>query len=479
MDNGHRTTEHHRSETASLAGQAIVVLLAVVMVLATLVYGGVDTGMLAPLSLFSAAIVAVWGWHGVKAGKIPLSFNYLQLPIFALLVIGLIQLLPLRTAEIASGVLSVPASASLSLDPYATRFFIVRLVLYLIFLAAALTFVDTEGRLKSMSVTTVVFGSLMAFFGILQWLEKPGSIYGLRETPQAIPFGPFINQHHFAALMEMTGGLALGLLFGGAFKRNRTPFLVLAIVIMGMAVVFTGSRGGLLSFGGVIGFVLVASLIASRPEIPGEGEPGRVSSRLGMAAAGTALVLMIIGLVVFLGGGESLIRGTGLSSGVGDFTSGRSQFWQIAIRIFADHPFTGAGLDAFGAAFTRYDTASGLFRVEQAHNDYLQIMADAGIPGILCVLAFLYLLFSKGIKLISRSRSYLRRSVAIGALAGCFGIAIHSFFDFPLRTPANAYFFLMLSVLATVEVAERHSRRRHHRKEALSPRAQSNVLIGR
>ncbi|MGH9818565.1 MAG: hypothetical protein ACRD43_00240, partial [Pyrinomonadaceae bacterium] len=46
----------------------------------------------------------------------------------------------------------------------------------------------------------------------------------------------------------------------------------------------------------------------------------------------------------------------------------------------------------------------------------------------------------------------LQRSITIGALAGCFGILIHSFLDFPLRTPANMFFFLILTALAIVRI---------------------------
>ena len=59
----------------------------------------------------------------------------------------------------------------------------------------------------------------MAFFGILQRLAHPEGIYGFRETPQAIPFGPFVNQHHFAAFMEMTSGVARDA--NEALKRNH------------------------------------------------------------------------------------------------------------------------------------------------------------------------------------------------------------------------------------------------------------------
>jgi len=74
---------------------------------------------------------------------------------------------------------------------------------------------------------------------------------GFGTRRRAMPFGPFVNQHHFAAFMEMTGGLALGLLFGEKTSRERRLLLATAVIIMGAAVAFTGSRGGMLAFGAV------------------------------------------------------------------------------------------------------------------------------------------------------------------------------------------------------------------------------------
>ncbi|MDQ6788127.1 MAG: hypothetical protein M3033_15085, partial [Acidobacteriota bacterium] len=98
------------------------------------------------------------------------------------------------------------------------------------------------------------------------------------------------------------------------------------------------------------------------------------------------------------------------------------------------------------------DTWNGTFRVEQAHNDYLQILSDAGILGFACVAAFIILLFKQSLRIIAKSSDNFRRNAAIGALAGCFGIMIHSLFDFPLRTPANGYFFLILAALSTATI---------------------------
>ena len=135
-----------------------------------------------------------------------------------------------------------------------------------------------------------------------------------------------------------------------------------------------------------------------------------------------------------------------------DVTNGRFHFWGIAVQIFLDHPILGAGLDAFGVAFPKYDTWTGIFRVEQAHNDYLQTLADSGVAGIICVGTFIGLLFRNGLQTIKFAENSLRKAFSIGALGGCFAILIHSFVDFPLRTPSNAFFFLLLAAIATISI---------------------------
>jgi O-antigen ligase len=99
----------------------------------------------------------------------------------------------------------------------------------------------------------------------------------------------------------------------------------------------------------------------------------------------------------------------------------------------------------------RYDQSSGTQRVEQAHNDYLQIVADAGSIGGLIALAFLILLFARGFS-AAQVRDRRRRSIILGALTGCFAIAIHSFVEFNLQITSNAQLFLALAALATERI---------------------------
>ncbi len=79
------------------------------------------------------------------------------------------------------------------------------------------------------------------------------------------------------------------------------------------------------------------------------------------------------------------------------------------------------------------------------------------------------------------SRDDFRRGVATGALAGCFAVLVHSFFDFTLHTPANALLFLVLAALATMNgrVEDVHSRRKNGRAGASELPAETNQSGGK
>ncbi|MDQ2747372.1 MAG: O-antigen ligase family protein [Acidobacteriota bacterium] len=437
------------------------VVLCAMPVFSVVAFGAVDIWALGANAVFAGLLIVFWTADAWRKKSFRFNANTLQIPLAALILIGLIQLLPLRSLNLPAQSLSIPATATLSFAPYATRFALIQLVIYCLFFAAALIFIGTTKRLRRVVVGIIGFGALMAFFGILQNLASLDGIYGVRLPVQAVPFASFVNRHHFAAFMEMTIGLTLGLLFGKATKSNKRIFLLIAVVIMGSALVLTSSRGGIISLLAVIVFVIAASLRgAPSAETAAPTEKTSLSRQTAFyIGGGVILVLGLFGAVILLGGDESLLRGIGLANQA-DASGGRFHFWQIAGRIFFDHPILGAGLDAFGTLFPQYDNWNGTYRIEQAHNDYLQTLADAGIIGFATIAAFIYLLFKKGRAVISQTADRFGRGAAVGALAGCLGILIHSFFDFPLRTPSNALFFLLLTAIATGSFSSAGQRRR-------------------
>ena len=439
---------------ASDSGGAVLVVLCILIVVSVLLFGAVDSGTLVVQAVLLAVALAIWLLKSLPRGQVPLNPDIIQLPLIALAVWGLIQLLPIGALDAPNGLVNMPVSATLSLDPYATRFFLMRLLLLIVFFAAALTFLNNSNRQKAVVTVLIAFGALLAFYSILQRVEDPTSIYGIRQPGQAIPFGTYVNRHHFAALMEMILGMTLGVLFSGGLDRSKWPFGIVAAFVMAIAVILTGSRGGLIGM-----FSAIACVAAVGYYVRNKSERSYVLP-VAVFGAGLAFFVLTAGLVIFLGGTDPLLRSTGVAVASSDFTTGRKDFWLAALKIFKDHPIAGVGFDAFGVAYSQYDTSAGQLRVEQAHNDYLQILADGGLIAFACVVGFIYLLVKKSLSKIKSGSRDFPRGAAIGAFAGCVAVLVHSAFDFPLRTPANAFVFLTLAAIGVLPVSARSKTQR-------------------
>jgi O-antigen ligase len=270
----------------------------------------------------------------------------------------------------------------------------------------------------------------------------------MREMAQSTPFGPFINRHHFAGYMELALALPLGLLFSGAIAKEKRIIYLFAAGLMAVALIMTNSRGGIISMGAEILFIVVMGLGGRRSRHRSTSVKTGIRSAAVKAGLALGLVVALFIGVVALGGEDALNRVVGTVNS-DDPTTGRAHFWNVTLDIIKNHPVIGTGLGAFGVVYTGYDSRNGLYRLEQAHNDYLQVLSDGGIVGALIGLFFIVNLFRMGFNR-RESRDEFRRGVATGAMAGCFAVLVHSFFDFTLHTPSNALLFLILAAVATM-----------------------------
>lgn len=318
----------------------------------------------------------------------------------------------------------------------------------------------------------MIFGFCLAIFGLTQSFTSPTKVYWIRELDQSTAFGPFINRHHFAGYMELTIALPLGLLFAGGVAREKMLLYLFVAGLMGIALVMTTSRGGIISLVAEIFFLgVVTAIWRTQKE---QHHHHRKSSRfkqlgIRLGVAGALLIGLFFG-VMALGGEFSIYRFIDTVN-TDDPTTGRAHFWSVTLEIIKAHPVVGTGLGAFGVVYTRFDSRNGLFRLEQAHNDYLQVFSDGGILGGLLALSFVVLLFYLAIKR-AKSQDDFRRAVALSALSGCFAVLVHSFFDFTLHTTSNALLFLVMAALATlngrVEAAPRKRRRKTSQEPQIS-----------
>ncbi len=112
----------------------------------------------------------------------------------------------------------------------------------------------------------------------------------------------------------------------------------------------------------------------------------------------------------------------------------RIELWRAGLRMFGDRPWTGAGLDAFLAAFPKHRTPA-LTRLEwggtpaKAHNDAIQILATQGLLGGLAALAIVILTVAALVRVVRRGDP-ATRDAAIATGAALAGYAASSLVGF-------------------------------------------------
>lgn len=414
---------------ATLASKVLFVLLCATLVFTTVAYGTVHQPILAIFYLIAVIIVLLWSFDAFSTGVLRFNKSLLQIPLVGAFIYGIVQIIPFGSLAETAGVVGIPRT--ISLESFATQISAFHFLAFSIFLAAFLTYIDSAKRLRKIVYVITIFGFAFAFFAILQAVLSPNKIYGIYEVKNASPFGSFVNRHNFAAYMEMSLALPLGLMFAGAVGRDKRLIYLTAIGLMGIALLLSGSRGGLVSLLAEIFFLVILTNKAKGS--------GQMAVKIGLSV----LLLAVIVFGAILIGGESSLTRLAETSASQDFSTNRTHIWSVTLDVIKNNLPFGAGLGAFGVAYTPYDSLSGMDRVEQAHNDYLQVLADAGIVGLLLGAFFVYRLFKTGLRNANISNRF-RRGVAVGALAGCFAILVHSLFDFVLHVTAVSTLFLAL-----------------------------------
>jgi O-antigen ligase/Tfp pilus assembly protein PilF len=142
-------------------------------------------------------------------------------------------------------------------------------------------------------------------------------------------------------------------------------------------------------------------------------------------------------------------------------TRARLHMYRNTVNMVKDNFLVGVGFGNFKYVYPRYRdreewSLSGLnTRVEQAHNEYLQIFSEVGVIGFLAFLWILGAIGSMGWEVI-RGRALSPRGImGLALMTGIIGALVQSFFDFNLQNPASGVaFWVMVGFLELVYRSE-------------------------
>jgi O-antigen ligase len=372
-----------------------------------------------------------------------------------------------------------------SIDRSAT---LVALVLFISFavLAVGLARTMASRHPRPLVEGLSVLGVTLALIGIIQKPLYDGRLLGFW-TPQATgsPFGPFVNKNHFAGWMVMALPLSLGLLCAGleramrdarpgwrhkvlwlsSSEANRLILLGAGALLMSLSLVLTMSRSGISAL--ALSIVLMGMVVA-------QGMTGRSRRAIG------ALYLVALLGVAVAWVGVDVLATRFANTNWSEFNDRRGA-WLDAVGVITSFPLTGTGLNTYPTAARFYQRHSLSSFYGEAHNDYLQVLAEGGllvaIPALICI-ATLGREIHRRMQRDGPGSSWWLRRAAVTAIVA---IGLQETVEFSLQMPGNAALFAVVCALALHPPREIRSDDRPGAKPVERPRLRvvaSNAFAG-
>jgi len=422
-------------------GWALVVGLCALLIFGILAFGAVDEWATFTFEAGAAVLFLVWVAKQVLSGQLQLWKNPLYPPTILFFGLILVQLMLRRSAYI-----------------YVTKYEALQYVAYGIVLLITAECVREEVARKFFAQVLSVFGACYALFALIQAVSSNGRIYW-HHSPKfnsATIFGSYVNHNHYAGLMEMLTPIPFVLSMGHLFQGGKRAMVGFCAGLMATSIFLSQSRGGMIAF--IFEAVLFGAIVFGKRRSP------RIA--LGLMA----LCVCILGLIFLLDKGQAL-------SHLGDLGPGiRLDITKDSWKMFRHRPVLGWGLGTFPTIYPRYRSFYTNLFINEAHNDYAQLLVEMGLLGFGLMVWFLVRLYQTGMPTSRRWEFQWDRAMSLAALLGCTGILVHSFVDFNLQIPANAALFYGLCGLAAarpLEMLSKSGRRRSVPDEAIRIRNHS------
>jgi O-antigen ligase len=433
---------------------------------AVLAFGGTEPISFAIVEIvLLGAVLAVlvtskdFEWVGsLRRAAVPVSL--IALVMFQLVPLPAVLVRLLRSDIFTFGA-NLPGSdhhffSRLSIAPYNTWNHLILLICCVaVFFFARIVAQDRASRRRAVTWLAAL-GTFEALYGLVQYLTGWQRIFGyVKKYNLEEATGTYINRNHFAGFLEMMipFGVALVLYENAKLPRKAVPgrdvnarikrvlggkklsrigLWLLAAMVMVAGLFFSLSRMGIIS--------AVASL-AVMAAFAGFQRKAGLWVAAGIMACGIILVL-------WMGAGPMLERFGTIGEEYASANESRWSLWKDTARLIGGHPLLGSGLGTFPVAFTRVQsTFLGQF-VNHAHNDYLEMASDLGIPMAAVFFGSTGALLVRVARKAASSEVSFERALALGCLGSIAAMLLHSLADFNLYIPANALVVSLILGLA-------------------------------
>jgi O-antigen ligase len=446
-----------------------------ILIFAPLAYGAVHPWAYFSVGLAVTALsLALLGIGLYEVGARPTASWFLPYPPLWLLGVGLVFLVLAQVSPLPQGVVHRLSPAAwkiralgnglgladylpLSLNPYATLRESMKVWPALVLFFILIYTVNSRRQIVGLVGLILAVALFEVFYGY--WHFGRSLIWGWPNPYSGLRLcGTFINSNHLAMFLTMAILLGYGLFLAqgrpapqlppGAVGRSRLQrwsraehlepqlrrlLLLFLLLLLTVGLIFTGSRGGMISL--AVGFALMALLI--------RGQQWPKSHLLLIAVFLAAAVLYSL----LLGGAWHLARFQKLMD------PRRYHEMKGAVAIFRDYPWLGSGIGTFGDLSYRFQPVE--FQSSHfvyTHSDWLQLLAEGGLLGFIMFVGAWALFFSALINQWRRRSHAFPKYLGLGGLAAMGAGIFHSLVEFPFHIPALSLLFAAVAAITYLTI---------------------------
>jgi len=420
-------------------------LLCFLIIFSCLSFGSVTILPLTIVETIAGFAVLLWLLEMAYKRKLVFLKTGLFLPALLFLGLAIFQLIPLPISFLRVVSFNTvylyeklipdnirPVFLPLSIHPDMTLAELFKLFTYLGIFFLIINKVKKISQIAFLINLIIFFGMFISIFGLIIKFRYPASS----------SFGPFVYRNNFAGYINMIIPLSVGYFLINMHFPRRLIY-IFASAIMTLALFLSLSRGGVLIY---ISVLLLIFLLSRLKETLKERAPVLI----------IWFLLILLLFIFFLKAGVVWNRLATLFKRESFVVLGHGYSWLDVLRIWRDFPIFGTGLGTFGSISAMYKSLSGQGLYVYAHNDYLQLLSEAGLAGFIIAAIFFGLYLFSTIKLWLKRREPYVVCLALGGICSILGMLIYSLLDFNLHIPAVALlFFIIMGLVYRIILLER------------------------
>jgi O-antigen ligase len=319
---------------------------------------------------------------------------------------------------------------------------LVRLLSYIGFYLFLVLWVNSRQRLRTVAFMILSSTILVAVFGIFQEIVGDYTAFWLYLNPPPDLFPPM--EHRVPSFLNYSNSLAgylnlvLPFALAGCFlgKENWKRLSAWTVGLGTVTLACTQSVGGLVAFSCVI-VAAAYAFIKSRPR----------------------RALLLVGVLVFALGfyaARETLNPAHVEASVGYDAGTRLILWDTAWNLFVHSPIIGVGWGNFVEIYGSYLSSfpwipPGVF---EAHNIYLQFLAETGVVGFTVFFLFIFRAWRQGLRQLRFARDVFDKALGFGVLGAIITMLVHGIVDF-LFQASNQFGTLFWALVALLVVSVR------------------------